>query len=66
MSSVSPFSATSQSSTLVVPLTATPSSSPVIKRLIEPPKSRPRSSRKPATADTNAAIAPFMSDAPRP
>ena len=62
---VSPRSA-SFFSILTVPLTAGPSSSPVIRRLIEPPKSRPRRARKRAQASVKAAIAPFMSAAPRP
>ena len=49
-----------------VPLTAAPSSSPVISRLIEPAKSRPRRRGSAAAAAAKAAIAPFMSTAPRP
>ena len=54
----------SQSSTFLVPLTATPSSSPVINRLIEPCGGP--SARCCAAAATKAAMAPFMSQAPRP
>ena len=62
---VSPRSAR-RFSILTVPLTAGPSSSPVIRRLIEPPKSPPRFLRKRVAASVKAAIAPFMSAAPRP
>jgi hypothetical protein len=62
---VSPRSA-SFFSIFTVPLTAGPSSSPVIKRLIEPPKSRPRRARNRWQASVKAAMAPFMSAAPRP
>ena len=56
----------SHSSTFFVPLTATPSSSPVINRLIEPAKPVPRAARNRSAAAMKAAIAPFMSTAPRP
>jgi hypothetical protein len=51
---------------LRVPLIEGPSSSPVISRLMEPslPPAGPARSR--ATAATKAAMAPFMSVAPRP
>jgi hypothetical protein len=62
---VSPRSAR-RFSILVVPLTAGPSSSPVISRLMAPPKSGPRFLRNRALASVKAAIAPFMSAAPRP
>ena len=52
------------SSTRTVPSTAGPSSSPVINRLIEP--SGGPSARCRAAAATKAAMAPFMSQAPRP
>ena len=62
---VSPRSA-SRFSIFTVPLTAGPSSSPVISRLIAPPKLVPRRATKRWAASVKAAIAPFMSAAPRP
>ncbi len=49
-----------------MPLIPAASSSPVINRLIEPAKPAPRSPSQRWTAATKAAIAPFMSTAPRP
>ena len=63
-SSTSPSSA-SQRSILAVPLIAAASSSPVISRLIEP-GGGPSLAMSRATAAAKAAIAPFMSAAPRP
>ena len=54
----------SQSSTFAVPLIAGPSSSPVISRLIEPFGACPSMWRDAAAA--KAAMADFMSAAPRP
>ena len=64
-SMVSPRCA-SHSSTFLVPLIATPSSSPVIRKLIEPVKLTPRLAMNASAAAMKAAIAPFMSTAPRP
>jgi hypothetical protein len=58
--------AASACSIFFVPLMEGPSSSPVMSRLIEPWKAAPRADRKRSAAATKAAIAPFMSAAPRP
>ena len=62
-SGISPFFRI-QASTLAVPLTALASSSPVMRKLTDPPRRAAGGSDSAAAA--KAAMAPFMSAAPRP